>query len=464
MLQFGVPAYSVKSKEEILHDYKGIFEGVGKLTGYQVKLHVNPEVPAVAQPVRHTPFSLREKVEEKIEELVAMDIIEPVEGPTPGVCPVVVVPKQNDEIPLCVDMRRANEAIIRERYPIPTVDKVLHNLNQSTVFSKLDLKWGYHQLELHPDSQSVTTLTLHCGLYRYKCLMFGINSAPEVYQHVIQQTLQGCEGVANISDDIIVRGRSTEEHNKRLQQVLERLKEKNLTLNAEKCKFHMTQLVFVGLVLTNKGIGPTKDKVRAIVDAREPQNASEVRRFLGLANYSAPFIPDFATVVEPLHRLTKKGVRFEFGDEQRKAFTELKKRLSSTGILGYFDKDAKMLIITDASLVGLGAVLIQEQHGVKRIISYASKSLSDVNKRYSQTEKEALAIVWACERFHVYLYGIEFELYTNHKPLEKIYSSISRPCARIELWILRLQPYKFKVKYLPGGQNIADPSSRLSQT
>ena len=294
--------------------------------------------------------------------------------------------------------------------------------------------------------------------------MFGINSAPEVYQHVIQQTLQGCEGVANISDDIIVHGRSTEEHNKRLQQVLERLKEKNLTLNAEKCKFHMTQLVFVGLALTDKGIGPTEDKVRAIVDAREPQNASEVRSFSGLANYNARFIPDFATVAEPLRRLTKKGVRFEFGDEQRKAFTELKKRLSSAEILGYFDKDAKTLIITDASPVGLGAVLIQEQHGVKRIISYASKSLSDVEKRYSQTEKKALAIVWACERFLVHLYGIEFELYTDHKPLETIYSSRSRPCARIERWILRLQPYKFKVKYLPGRKNIAEPLSRLSQT
>ena len=137
---------------------------------------------------------------------------------------------------------------------------------------------------------------------------------------------------------------------------------------------------------------------------------------------------------------------------------------SSVEILGYFDKDAKTLIITDASPVGLGAVLIQEQHGVKRIISYASKSLSDVEKRYSQTEKEALGIVWACERFHVYLYEIEFELYTDHKPLETIYSSRSRPCARIERWILRLQPYKFKVKYLPGGQNIVDPLSRLSQT
>ena len=300
VLKSGTRICTVTSSEKIMSDYKEIFEGVGKLKDYQVKLHVNPDVPPVAQPVRRTPFSLRDKVKEKIEELVAMDIIEPVEGPTLWVSPVVVVPKQNDEIRLCVDMRRANEAIVRERYPIPTVDEVLQSLNQSTVFSKLDLKWGYHQLELHPDSRSITTFTTHCGLFQYKRLMFGITSAPEVYQHVIQQSLQGCEGVANISDDIIIHGKNTEEHDRRLQRVLERLKEKNLTLNAEKCKFHMTQMVFMGLVLSDNGIGPAEDKVKAIVDAREPQRASEVRSFLGLANYNAHFIPDFATVAEPL--------------------------------------------------------------------------------------------------------------------------------------------------------------------
>jgi len=121
-------------------------------------------------------------------------------------------------------MRRANEAIIRERYPIPTVDEVLQSLNQSTVFSKLDLKWGYQQFELHPDSRTITAFTTHCGLYQYKRLMFGISSVPEVYQHVIQQSLQGCDGVANISDGIIIHGKNTEEHDRRLQRVLERLK------------------------------------------------------------------------------------------------------------------------------------------------------------------------------------------------------------------------------------------------
>ena len=167
----------------------------------------------MAQPVRRTPFSLCDKVKEKVKELVAMDIIEPAEGPTPWVSSVVVVPKQNDEICLCVDMRRANEAIIREHYPIPTVDEVLQNLNQSTVFSKLDLRWGYHQLELHPDSRRITTFTTHCGLYRYERLKFSSRSVPACHP----TTLQGCEGIANISDDIIVHGKNNEEHDKRLQ-------------------------------------------------------------------------------------------------------------------------------------------------------------------------------------------------------------------------------------------------------
>ena len=159
--------------------------------------------------------------------------------------------------------------------------------------------------------------------------MFGIRSAPDVYQHIIQQSLQGCEGVANISDDIIVHGKNTEKHDRRLQRVLERLKERNLALNAAKCKFHMTQMVFMGLVLSDNGIGLAEDKEKAIVDAREPQSPSEVRSFLGLANYNARFIPDFATVAEPLRRLAKKGVHFEIGEKQKNAFSELKRRLSS---------------------------------------------------------------------------------------------------------------------------------------
>jgi len=181
-------------------------------------------------------------VEEKIKELVDLDIIEPVQGLTPWVNPVVVVPKPARDIRLCIDMRRANEAIRRARHPIPTVDEITHSMNGSKIFSKLDPKWGYHQLELSPESREITTVVTHCGLFQYKRLLFGVNSASEQYQYEIQTALAGIEGQANISDDIIVHGKDQEEHDSRLEKVIQRLGERGLTLNAEKSQFSMDKL------------------------------------------------------------------------------------------------------------------------------------------------------------------------------------------------------------------------------
>ena len=400
-------------------------------------------------------------MEEKIQELINLDIIEPATGPTPWVNPVVVVPKSGGDIRLCIDMHRANEAILRERHPIPTVDEILQSLNGSRVFSKLDLRWGYHHLELTPDSREITTFVTHCGLFRYKRLLFGVNSASEQYQHEIQTALAGIDGQENISDDIIVHGKDQAEHDANLELVIKRLGERGLTLNAAKCQFSMDKLTFVGMVLSANGNSCAADKVEAVTSAREPQSASETRSFLGLVNYCGRFIPDLATISEPLRRLTKAGTPFVCGIEQKEAFAELKKRLTNSETLGYFDKDAPTQVIADASPVGLGAVLTQISKDGPRIISYASRSLTSTETRYSQTEKEALALIWACEKFHPYIYGVPFELITDHKPLEVIYGPRSKPCARIERWVLRMQPYKFKVKYQPGPKNIADPLSRL---
>lgn len=434
---------------------------MGKLNTKQVSLYIDPSVKPVAQPLRRIPYHLREAVEKKIQELIDMDIIERVEGPTPWVIPVVILPKRDKDIRICLDMRKANDAIVRERYPIPTVDEILQGLNGSAVFSKLDLKWGYHQLELTPESREITTFAVHNGVYRYKRLKFGVSSTSEHYQHEIANALAGIEGVENISDDVIIHTPDQEKHDKRLYAVMKRLSECGLTLNAEKCQYNMDRLVFMGILLTQKGIGPTQERVSAVAEAREPMNAAEVRRFLGLVGFSSRFIPQFASLSEPLRCLTRKETTFQFGPEQKQAFHALKNELARAGTLAYFDKGAPTKVIADASPVGLGAVLVQKQKGEEVPVCYVSRNLTDCERRYSQTESEALALVWACERLHPYVYGRKFDLVTDHKPLEVIYSQRSKPCARIERWVLRLQPYDYHVVHIAGKQNIADSLSRL---
>ena len=328
------PEVNYLTEADIKKKFPECFQGFGKLKDFQLEIHIDPSVRPVAHSPRRIPFGLRKKVEDKLAELVDGDIIEKAEGPAPSVSPVCIVPKPTGEIRLFVDMRRANEAIQRERHPIPTIDEVLLNMNQSTVFSKLDLKWGFHQIELAEGSRGITTFVTHSGLYRYKRLMFGITSAPEVYQHIIQQILQGYEGVQNFADDIIVHGPTTEVHDQRLIKVLERLQEKGLTLNPDKCEFRIPKITFMGYLVSETGIGPTEEKVKAVVNAREPETASEVRSFLGLVNFCSRFIPDLATTAEPLRKLTRASTPFVWGEKQKSSFQELKGEVRVRNNLG----------------------------------------------------------------------------------------------------------------------------------
>ena len=208
-----------------------------------------------------------------------------------------------------------------------------------------------------------------------------VSYASEQYQHEIASALAGIEGVENISDDIVGHGSHTETHNRRLHRTIECLQESGLTLNAEKCLFNTDRLVFMGMLLSEKGIGPTADRVKAVLEVEEPKSASDVRSFLGLANYSSQFIPHFATLSEPLRRLTRKETPFEFGPEQKKSFECLKQKMAEACTLAYFDKNAPTKIITDASPVGLGAVLVQEQDSAWTLVCYASHSLTGCEQR-----------------------------------------------------------------------------------
>ena len=449
------------SPDSLRQQYPSVFDGVEKLTDYQQKISINATIKPVAQAPRRVPFHVRKQVSAKLKELERLDIIETVSGPTPWVSPLVVVPKSSGEIRVCVDMRQVNTAVLRERYPIPTIEESLQDLNGAAVFSKLDLKWGYHQIELDEKSRQLTTFATHDGLYRYKRLMFGISATPEIYQHAIQQVLQGLPGVKNISDDIIVFGKDKSEHDHNLHGVLRRLQDRGLTLNSDKCTFSVPEITFFGFDISARGIRPNNQSVEAIRNAPTPTTASEVRSFLGLASFCRRFIPDFSTIAYPLSELTRKAVPWRWTTTHQSSFDKLKTMLTSDCVMAHYDPAAPTQLRVDASPVGLGAILTQTQHGVVRPVAYASRTLTPVERRYSQTEREALAVVWGCEKFHLYLFGTQFDLLTDHKPLEVIYSPTSKPPARIERWGLRLQPYTFRLQYSPGATNPADMLSRL---
>ena len=307
VLKLGV---STIVSDDIEQKYEDIFHGIGKLENYKLKFHINSEVEPIAQRMYIIPFTIREKVSRKLDELESQNIIEKVNDQTPWVSPVIVVPKPSGDIRLCVDMREANKVIIRQRHPIPTVDDILHRMNGGECFSTMDLKYGFHQIELEESSREITTFVTHKGLYRYKRLMLGISAASEKYQQVISQVFRDIEGVQSISDDIVVFGRTKEEHDRRLVQDLDRIREKKLILNKDKCEFGMDNITFMGLMLSKNGIGPTSDRVKDLVNAAEPKNASEVKSFLGLVNFIARYIANLATISEPLRKLTRKNEQF----------------------------------------------------------------------------------------------------------------------------------------------------------
>lgn len=304
------------------------------------------------------------------------------------------------------------------------------------------------------------------GMFRYTRLMFGICSASEHFQRIIEQLLCDCPLAHNYQDDIIIAARTEEEHDQALKAVLDKLEDHNVVLNHNKCQFKVNETKFLGHNISQVGIKPNEVKIKAIQQFRTPKNAEETRSFLGLVGYVGRFIPDLATKTFELRQLMIAGdTKFAWSTKHEIAFNSLKKSLCSVPILGYFDNSKRTRVIADASPVGLGAVLVQFNDSYDNepiIISYASKSLSPTERRYCQTEKEALAIVWSIEKFKLYLLGREFELETDHRPLTMIFKPTSQPSGRIERWVLRLQPFVFRVVYKPGKQNIADPLSRLS--
>ena len=456
-------AFSSSVMSTIPDQFPSLFdEGMGKIEGQTVKLHIDTSVHPVSQRHRRIPFHVRKDVETELERLEKLDVIEKVKGPTPWVSPVVIVPKKTKGVRVCIDMREANKAIGREKHPMPTVDDLIADLNSSTVFSKLDLTNAYHQLELEESSRYITTFTTHVGLRRYKRLLFGVNAASEIFQKIISDLLSDIPGARNLSDDIIIHGKNQADHDKSLKKTLQRLQEKGAKLNKEKCIFSVNKLTFFGHVFSDKGVSADPEKVKTIINTEPLKNVGQVRSFLGMTQYVARFIPQYATLTEPLRRLTKQDAVWKWTEVEQQAFDKLKQTLTGANVMAYFDSEKPTEIIVDASPVGLGAIFTQNG----KIISYASRALTDVEQRYSQTDREMLAVVYGVEHFHLYLFGSTFTVVTDHKPLLGIWKSQKPATARIERWRLRLMPYEFDLQYRPGRneQNPADFISRNPHT
>ena len=244
---------------------------------------------------------------------------------------------------------------------------------------------------------------------------------------------------------------------------MRKLEESGLTLNYDKCDIAVSSMVYMSDVLSGERLKVSSERVKAIVEAPTPQTQSEVRNFLGSVQFCAKFIPNFATLSSPLWDLTRKDGKWQWSAKESKAFLEIKDLLTRAPVMAYHRQGATTRLTADASPVGVGAILEQEQEdGTHRPIYYASRKLSKVEARYSQFETEAIAVRWACEKFYLYLYGIKFEICTDHKPLVTVLSAKSKPLsARIERWLLCLQQFQYTLTYIPGKDNAADVLSRL---
>ena len=282
-----------------------------------------------------------------------------------------------------------------------------------------------------------------------------------MFNNEIRQALEGLDGCVNISDDIIIYGKNQQEHDRNLHAVFERLKEKNLTLNRQKCLFSNKQVKFFGYIFSENGISADQSMVESIKNAKKPTTPSEVKSFLGMTGYVSRFIPQYSTITKPLQRLTRQNERWIWADEQENVFQTLKDKLTSDTVMAYFDPSKDTELWVDASPVGLAAILCQEN----KIVAYASCALSPVEQRYSQTERECLSIVYGVEHFHLFLFGKSFTLVTDHRPLAAIFGTQTKPKAkqqslRLERWRLRLATYDFKVVYRKGDLMISDYMSR----
>ena len=431
-----------------------------------------PDTQPVFCKPRTVPLALLDDLNQAYDAGIKKGIWKPIQFNDYGT-PVVPIRKQllsnqkKAKLRVCGDYSvTVNPQLETHRHPIPLPEDLMRKLGGGYFFSKIDLADAYNQIELGPESQRRLALSTHRGVLLQTRLPFGISSAPGYFQEVMDQLTKDLKGVAVYLDDILVSGSDAEEHLRNLRALLQRLDEKGLRCKLEKCEFAKPSVEYLGHTLSRDGIakGP---KVDAVINMPAPADVSGLRSFLGSVQFYGKFIPDLATISEPLTRLTRKGQPWTWSSAEQNAFQRLKDALCTDAVLAHFDPKLDIGISCDASNVGIGAVLFHRYpDGSERPIDNASKTLTDTQRRYSQIQKEALAVIFGLKKFHHFLYGRRFILVTDHKPLVALFGPTNAIPAmaanRLARWALTLSQYDYSVEYrATKDHGNADALSRL---
>uniref|UniRef100_A0A1A7X3E1 Gypsy retrotransposon integrase-like protein 1 n=1 Tax=Iconisemion striatum TaxID=60296 RepID=A0A1A7X3E1_9TELE len=431
--------------------YPKLCQGLGLMQQpYSIKLKPNAVPFSLATP-RRVPIPLLDKVKQELGRMESMGVVSRVEEPTEWCAGMVPVPTKNGSVRICVDLTHLNEAVCREKYILPSVERTLGSLAGAKIFSKLDANRGFWQVPLSPESAPYTTFITPLGRYYFNRLPFGIASAPEHFQRRMSVILNGLPGVVCHMDDILIWGQDQQDDT-RLHIVLSKLQAAGVTLNLDKCDLSKQEVKFLGHVLSASGVQPDPDKIKAVIAMKEPSNVSEVRSFLRMVNQLGKFIPGLAEKDKPLRNLLSKKNQWVWSHAQQQAFVLLKTDLTTTPVLTLYDPNKELRLSADASSYGLGAVLLQRESEEWKPVAYASRSLTETEQRYAQVEKEALGLTWGCERFKDFLIGRHFALETDHKPLVSLLGkqALTELPPRIQRFRLRLMGYSYTISHTPG--------------
>lgn len=418
---------------------------------FEADLVLKSEIP-IFRKAYDVPYRLRDKVLDYLDRLEKEEVITPIKT-SEWASPVVIVMKKNNDIRLVIDCKvSVNKLIIPNTYPLPTAQDLFAGLAGCKIFCSLDLEGAYTQLSLTERSRKFMVINTIKGLFIYNRLPQGASSSASIFQQVMDQILEGLEYVYCYLDDVLIAGKDFDDCKRKLFLVLERLNNANIKVNLDKCKFFVSQLDYLGHILSDKGLSPCPDKIATIQKARVPQNVTELKSFLGLINYYNKFIPNLSSKLFHLYNLLKKNVRFVWDKHCNEAFETAKRCLLATNFLEYFDAKKPIAIITDASSYGLGGVIAHIVDGVEKPICFTSFSLNAAQKSYPILHLEALALVCTVKKFHKYLYGQTFKVFTDHKPLLGIFGKSGKNpiiVTRLQRFIMELSIYDFEIFYRP---------------